>query len=104
MSRQYGYYATFLTSKLEFRRMQSRLSGVIKPLRRVTMAADKDLVNFSEEHELNYCLKSTGKRQTQANRDALVDLGKQVKQDLGKRVLTQDDVKGAIEKNGSLFE
>ncbi|CAH0531304.1 hypothetical protein CTH30272_03541 [Allocatenococcus thiocycli] len=68
------------------------------------MAADKDLVNFSEEHELNYCLRSTGKRQTQANRDALVDLGKQVKQDLGKRVLTQDDVRGAIEKNGGLFE
>nr|WP_321282025.1 hypothetical protein [uncultured Vibrio sp.] len=68
------------------------------------MAADKDLVNFSEEHELNHCLRSTGKRQTQANRDALVDLGKQVKQDLGKRVLTQDDVRGAIEKNGGLFE
>lgn len=68
------------------------------------MAADKDLVNFSEEHELNSCLRSTGKRQTQANRDALVGLGKQVKQELGKRVLTQDDVKGAIEKNSSLFE
>ncbi len=68
------------------------------------MATDKDLVNFSEDHELNYCLKSAGKRQTQANRDALVGLGKQVKQDLGKRVLTQDDVRGAIEKNGSLFE
>ncbi|CAE6907958.1 hypothetical protein AB3Y13_17875 [Vibrio alginolyticus] len=68
------------------------------------MAADKDLVNFSEDHELNYCLKSAGKRQTQANRDALVGLGKQVKQDLGKRVLTQDDVRGAIEKNSGLFE
>ncbi len=68
------------------------------------MAADKDLVNFSEDHELNYCLKSAGKRQTQANRGALVDLGKQVKQDLGKRVLSQDDVRSAIEKNSSLFE
>ncbi|CAE6910969.1 hypothetical protein [Vibrio sp. B1FLJ16] len=68
------------------------------------MAADKDLVNFSEDHELNYCLKSAGKRQTQANRDALVGLGKQVKQDLGKRVLSQDDVRGAIEKNSGLFE
>ncbi len=68
------------------------------------MAADKDLVNFSEEHELNYCLKSAGKRQTQANRDALVGLGKQVKQDLGKRILSQDDVRSAIEKNSSLFE
>ncbi|AIV06283.1 MULTISPECIES: hypothetical protein [Vibrio] len=68
------------------------------------MAADKDLVNFSEDHELNYCLRSAGKRQTQANRDTLVDLGRQVKQDLGKRVLTQDDVRGAIQSNGELFD
>ncbi|EGQ8512699.1 TPA: hypothetical protein NJ360_002308 [Vibrio parahaemolyticus] len=68
------------------------------------MAADRDLVNFSEDHELNYCLKSAGKRQTQANRDALVDLGKQVKQVSGKRVLTQDDVRGAIQNHGDLFE
>ncbi|HCG7768807.1 TPA: hypothetical protein NJ450_002106 [Vibrio parahaemolyticus] len=68
------------------------------------MAADRDLVNFSEDHELNYCLRSAGKRQTQANRDALVDLGKQVKQASGKRVLTQDDVRGAIQNHGDLFE
>ncbi|MDS1785670.1 hypothetical protein [Vibrio parahaemolyticus] len=68
------------------------------------MAADRDLVNFSEDHELNYCLRSAGKRQTQANRDVLVDLGKQVKQVSGKRVLTQDDVRGAIQNHGDLFE
>ncbi|EIV8657546.1 TPA: hypothetical protein NJZ05_003653 [Vibrio parahaemolyticus] len=68
------------------------------------MAADRDLVNFSEDHELNYCLRSAGKRQTQANRDALIDLGKQVKQVSGKRVLTQDDVRGAIQNHGDLFE
>ncbi|WP_425668910.1 hypothetical protein ACPSL3_11920 [Vibrio owensii] len=68
------------------------------------MAADKDLVNFSEDHELNYCLRSAGKRQTQANRDTLIDLGRQVKQDLGKRVLTQDDVRGAIDKSDNLFD
>ncbi|MGL1226462.1 hypothetical protein ACSTKV_19210 [Vibrio parahaemolyticus] len=68
------------------------------------MAADRDLVTFSEDHELNYCLRSAGKRQTQANRDALVDLGKQVKQVSGKRVLTQDDVRGAIQNHGDLFE
>ncbi|MEL7288168.1 MAG: hypothetical protein AAGJ57_12805, partial [Pseudomonadota bacterium] len=66
--------------------------------------ADKDLVNFSEDHELNYCLRSAGKRQTQENRDALVDLGRQVKQSLGKRVLTQDDVRGAIQNNDDLFD
>ncbi|EGU38850.1 hypothetical protein AB4520_14255 [Vibrio renipiscarius] len=66
--------------------------------------ADRHLVNFSEDHELNYCLRSTGKRQTQANRDALVDLGRQVKNELGKRVLTQNDVKGAIVDNDNLFD
>ena len=68
------------------------------------MAADKDLVNFSEDHELNYCLKSAGKRQTQENRDVLVYLGRQVKQNLGRRVLTQDDVRGAIQNNDDLFD
>ncbi|OHY92804.1 hypothetical protein BI375_04925 [Vibrio rotiferianus] len=68
------------------------------------MAADKELVNFSEDHELNYCLRSAGKRQTQANRDTLIDLGRQVKQNLGKRVLTQDDIRGAIDKNDNLFD
>ncbi|UUM31336.1 hypothetical protein [Vibrio japonicus] len=68
------------------------------------MAADRDLVNFSEDHELNYCLRSAGKRQTKENRDALVDLGKQVKQQLSKRVLTQDDVRSAIMDNDNLFE
>ncbi|NIY85698.1 hypothetical protein [Vibrio campbellii] len=62
------------------------------------------MVNFSEDHELNYCLRSAGKRQTQENRDALVDLGRQVKQNLGKRVLTQDDVRGAIQNNDDLFD
>lgn len=68
------------------------------------MAADRDLVNFSEDHELNYCLRSAGKRQTQANRDTLVDLGNQVKEVLDKRVLTQGEVRGAIQNHGDLFE
>ncbi len=66
--------------------------------------ADKHLVNFSEAHELNYCLRSAGKRQTQANRDALIGLGKQVKSELGKRVLTQNDVRGAIADHDNLFD
>ena len=66
--------------------------------------ADKHLVNFSETHELNYCLRSAGKRQTQGNRDALIDLGKQVKGELGKRVLTQNDVRAAIAEHNNLFD
>ena len=68
------------------------------------MAADRDLVNFSEEHERNYCLRSACKRQTQANRDTLVDLGNQVKEVLDKRVLTQGEVRGAFQNHGDLFE
>ncbi|CAH0525468.1 hypothetical protein [Vibrio hippocampi] len=68
------------------------------------MASDRDLVNFSEEHELNHCLRSAGKRQTQANRHALIGLGKEVKGELGKRVLTHEDVSNAIRDNEELFE
>ncbi|NMU47304.1 hypothetical protein HKB10_02870, partial [Vibrio parahaemolyticus] len=49
-------------------------------------------------------LRSAGKRQTQANRDTLVDLGNQVKEVLDKRVLTQGEVRGAIQNHGDLFE
>jgi len=68
------------------------------------MAADRDWVNFNEEHELDDCLKSAGKRQTQANRDTLVDLSNQVKEVLDKRVLTQREVRGAIQNHDDLFE
>ncbi|GAA5645411.1 MULTISPECIES: hypothetical protein [Vibrio] len=68
------------------------------------MATDRELVNFSEDHELNHCLRSAGKRQTKANREALVGLGRQVKDQLGKRVLTHDEVSDAIKGNDTLFE
>ncbi|NLS14516.1 hypothetical protein HGP28_16760 [Vibrio sp. SM6] len=66
--------------------------------------ADKDLVNFNEEYELNYCLRSAGKRQTQSNRSTLVELGHQVKQQLGKRSLTHHEVNDAIKGNEDLFD
>ncbi|MGD8173284.1 hypothetical protein ACQEXU_16630 [Vibrio sp. TRT 21S02] len=68
------------------------------------MSADKDLVNFSEEHELNYCLRTAEKRQTQANRDALIELGKKVKEKLDKRVLSPQEVIAAIKENSADFE
>lgn len=68
------------------------------------MATDRELVNFSEEHELNSCLRHAGKRQTKGNREALIALGKKVKEQLGKRVLTHVDVGKAIEENSDLFE
>ncbi|KLV11549.1 MULTISPECIES: hypothetical protein [Photobacterium] len=68
------------------------------------MAKDKDLVNFGEEHELNSRLKSMGKRQTQDNRNKLKELGTQVKQELGKRVLTHDELRSAMEAHKEMFE
>ncbi|CAD7287978.1 hypothetical protein [Campylobacter suis] len=56
------------------------------------MAKDAELVNFSEDHELNNILKKHGKSQSADNRKVLVELGKEAKAALGgKRVLTQDE-------------
>ena len=55
------------------------------------MATDRELVNFSEEHELNTVLARHGKAQSIANREVLCELGKECKEKLGKRVLTQDE-------------
>ena len=52
------------------------------------MATDRELVNFSEEHELNTVLARHGKAQSIANREVLCELGKECKEKLGKRVLT----------------
>lgn len=35
---------------------------------------DRDYISQQDEHELNYVLKKYGKRQTQGNRDRLVEL------------------------------
>ena len=55
------------------------------------MALDKELVNFSEEHELNAILSKFSKSQSQKNRATLGELGKKCKEKLAKRVLTQDE-------------
>ena len=55
------------------------------------MATDRELVNFSQEHELNTVLARHGKAQSKANREMLCELGKPCKEKLGKKVLRQDE-------------
>lgn len=66
------------------------------------MNLDKVLINFREEHELNNFLTKVGKRQTAENRELLKELGKKCKEELGKRVLKQDDLEEFLKKHKDL--
>lgn len=65
---------------------------------------DRDYMNFSEDHELNYMLKKCGKRETQANRDILCEMGKELKAKLDKRVLKSDDFHEYVQKESKRLE
>jgi hypothetical protein len=62
-------------------------------------AKDKKLVNFSEDHELNNKLRKHNKRQTDANREKLKEIGSEAKKELEKSRLTHADLDVAIESN-----
>ncbi|SEG00667.1 large subunit ribosomal protein L21 [Halpernia humi] len=64
---------------------------------------DRATVNFGEDHELNYHLKKNNLSQSKENRETLIALGKEVKEELGKKILTHEDVDAAIEKNITKF-
>ena len=53
--------------------------------------SDHDYVNFSEDHELNYHLKKVEKRQTESNRDLLIDMGNELKAETKKTRLLHDE-------------
>lgn len=65
--------------------------------------ADSDTVSFSEDHELNYHLKKHGLSQSKANRETLTELGKELKETTGDKVLTHEQVDELIEKNNDKF-
>lgn len=65
---------------------------------------DKILINFSEEHELDSILKKNNKRGTAENRKILVELGKECKKSLNKRVLKHTDLDEFFKKNPKLLE
>ncbi|WP_084681352.1 50S ribosomal protein L21 [Chryseobacterium soli] len=66
--------------------------------------SDNATVNFGEDHELNYHLKKNNLSQSKENREVLITLGKEVKAELGKNVLTHEDVDTAIVKNIDQFK
>ncbi len=64
-------------------------------------AANRDAatVNFSEDHELNYLLQKNELSQSIENRKVLVELGKELKEKSGKRVLNTEDFDAYIKEN-----
>lgn len=64
---------------------------------------DRATVNFGEDHELNYHLKKNNLSQSKENRETLIALGKEVKEELSKNILTHEEVDAAIEKNIERF-
>lgn len=60
---------------------------------------DAQTVNFSEDHELNYLLQKNGLSQSIDNRKVLVELGKELKAKLEKRVLASEDFDAYIKEN-----
>ena len=75
-----------------------------KETAKAEILADNETVNFGEDHELNYHLKKNGLSQTKENRETLVTLGKAVKVELEKNVLTHAEVDAAIVKNIETFK
>ncbi|SIQ09801.1 large subunit ribosomal protein L21 [Chryseobacterium sp. RU37D] len=75
-----------------------------KETSKAEVLSDSATVNFSEDHELNYHLKKNGLSQSKENREALVTLGKAVKVELEKNVLTHAEVDSAIVKNIDNFK
>ncbi len=63
------------------------------------MPKDRNLVNFSEEYELNNRLKRNNKRQTEENRQKLKNIGDKAKKQLNKTRLTHEELDNAIERN-----
>ena len=72
--------------------------------KKATSNADRETVNFSEDHELNYHLKKNGLSSSKDNRAKLVELGDALKAELGKKILTHEEVDALIEKNAGDFK
>lgn len=66
--------------------------------------SDNATVNFGEDHELNYHLKKNNLSQSKENRETLITLGKAVKVELEKNVLTHEEVDAVIIKNIDQFK
>ncbi|PIF21287.1 hypothetical protein [Candidatus Pantoea floridensis] len=68
------------------------------------MPSDHELVNFSQDYELNYVLNKVGKRQTETNRAALRKLGAELKNQLGRATLTHSQLYQHVKNRLALLE
>ena len=75
-----------------------------KETAKAEVLSDNATVNFGEDHELNYHLKKNNLSQSKENRETLITLGKAVKVELEKTVLTHEEVDAAIIKNIDQFK
>ena len=66
--------------------------------------SDNKTVNFGEDHELNYHLKKNNLSQSKENRETLITLGKALKVELEKKILTHEEVDALIEKHIADFK
>ena len=73
-------------------------SGGAKKSTKETAGADRDTVDFSEDHELNYKLKKFNLSQSKENRETLISLAE------GKATLPHAEVDALIEKNIAKFK
>ena len=73
-------------------------SGGAKKNAKEAADADRDTVDFSEDHELNYKLKKFNLSQSKENRETLVSLAE------GKATLPHAEVDALIEKNITKFK
>lgn len=65
---------------------------------------DHDYVNFSQDHEMNYRLRTVGKRQTEANRATLRTMGQELKVATGKSRLTHGEFHPYVTRNAYRLE
>ncbi|SHE47124.1 50S ribosomal protein L21 [Chryseobacterium vrystaatense] len=78
--------------------------AVKKETVKAEVLSDNATVNFGEDHELNYHLKKNNLSQSKENRETLITLGKAVKVELEKKILTHEEVDAAIVKNIDQFK
>ncbi|MDO5615299.1 MAG: 50S ribosomal protein L21 [Cruoricaptor ignavus] len=70
---------------------------------KTSASVDRATVDFGEDHELNYKLKKFNLSQSKDNREVLVNLGEELKKELGKELLSHEEVDALIEKNVEKF-
>lgn len=66
---------------------------------------DKDMINFSEDHELNHILETVKKKASIVNRKMLQELGRDCKKSLGRQTsqtLAHQEFYDYLAQSGSL--